>query len=217
MLFRSSGTGLYSQVMSATPTQASTGLTTWLNQGTATVADTAIGLTMSDTAIPTAYHGLVTASVPATPYKLRALLATSSNSNDYKNIGLGWRNSASGFIEYIFLSIGANSSANFVVQQSTAINAYYANIQFSYYSDYPTLPIWYEIADDGTNVSYSISMDGTNFTTIWKAAKAGSFLGATGYNQFLWFNYMTGVTGGNAGSQFAVTPSYNSILSWTLS
>ena len=38
------GTGMYRQIMSATPTSAGTGLITWLNQGSATVSDSAVGI-----------------------------------------------------------------------------------------------------------------------------------------------------------------------------
>jgi hypothetical protein len=40
------GHGLYSRLMSPTPTSAGIGLTTWLNQGSATVADNAVGITI---------------------------------------------------------------------------------------------------------------------------------------------------------------------------
>src|SRR5258708_4526662 len=41
------GNGLYSRSLSATPTSSGTGLTNWLNQGTATVADNAVGMTIN--------------------------------------------------------------------------------------------------------------------------------------------------------------------------
>ena len=41
------GSGLYRQVMSPTPTSASTGLATWLNQGTSVVTDSATGLNLT--------------------------------------------------------------------------------------------------------------------------------------------------------------------------
>src|SRR5262249_54731638 len=39
-----SASGLYNQVMSPTPTSASTGLTNWLNRGSATVSDSVVGV-----------------------------------------------------------------------------------------------------------------------------------------------------------------------------
>src|SRR5258708_28764195 len=41
------GTGLYRQVMSATPTLATTGLNNWLNQGSAAVTDSAVGVSLT--------------------------------------------------------------------------------------------------------------------------------------------------------------------------
>ena len=41
------GSGLYSQILSDTPTIASTGLANWLNQGSSTVSDSGVGMTIS--------------------------------------------------------------------------------------------------------------------------------------------------------------------------
>ena len=42
-------------------------------------------------------------------------------------------------------------------------------------------PIWFGLRDDGTYVYFEISVDGVNYTTIYKVAKSSGFLGASGY------------------------------------
>lgn len=42
--------------------------------------------------------------------------------------------------------------------------------------------VWQRYQDDGTNITFSWSFDGYNFTTLYTVAKASSFLSASGFN-----------------------------------
>jgi hypothetical protein len=74
------GTGLYQQIMSATPTSASTGLTTWLNQGSAVVSNSAVGLAIDAPPSGTTNLSGRYAAAPSTPYTITALLGATRNS-----------------------------------------------------------------------------------------------------------------------------------------
>jgi hypothetical protein len=68
------GTGLYRQVMSSTPSSSSTGLTTWLNQGSSVVSDAAIGMTIDAPSSATTSLSGRYMTAPSTPYKITALI-----------------------------------------------------------------------------------------------------------------------------------------------
>lgn len=205
----SGGGGLYGAVMTTPPTQASTGLTNWLAQGSAAVADNAIGITVEDVVSDGSNRGLYRSSVPSTPYTVKALINITANSNTYVGNGIGFRDSVSGKIEYIFFSRGANSGTNVLVQNLSAINTWNSNVKTAFFLGYDT-PIWLRIADNGTSVSYGYSLDGVNFNVLYTVAKASGYLGASGYNQLIWVT-STGSDGtsGNIG--------YASLMQWNVS
>src|SRR5260370_23133398 len=62
--------GLYNQIMSATPTMASTGLSAWLNQGSATTANSATGLQI--TGVSGQLWQLLSKASPTPPYSITA-------------------------------------------------------------------------------------------------------------------------------------------------
>lgn len=140
------------------------------------------------------------------------MIATSSDPNSFHDFGLGWRDSASNKIEYMLFSMAANSQGYYLIQQLSDINNYHNNVRQTYYSAFPVYPTWVQITDDGTNISYGFSYDGVNFQILYKAAKAGSYLDATGYNQFV-FIVSNGSWEGSSPGQ----PSYTTIMSWRIS
>jgi len=209
--------GLFGSLLTGTPpTQASTGLTTVLTPGSATVANTAAGITISNASQPATQIGLLRTSVPSTPYKVRILNTMTSDGGSSAVMGIGWIDSVTGRVEYLMLSYGANNNGTFVLQQQSTFGNYYANLEFSYYGAYAKYPMWMQIGDDGTNVSYSYSTDGVNFQNIYTAAKAGSYLGTSGYNQIVWLSSLGGNIGGNQGGVFTASPSSATLMSWSI-
>jgi hypothetical protein len=181
------GTGLYRQVMSATPTSASTGLTNWLNQGSATVDDSVVGVSMTLPPAGAGTHitGRFMAS-PTAPYKITALIAATRNSNSVNQVGIGWYDGSNklhllayatnnGGAPYLFVG-KFNSATSFnTIDVQTNINAF-------------AQPIWLQIQDDGTNVPFSFSQDGANFLQLLSVAKASGWLGASGYNDVIFWS-----------------------------
>ena len=87
----SSAGDLYRQVMSATPTAAMTGLGNWLNQGSAVVSDSAVGICIdAPTSGTSANVSGRYAAAPTAPYKITALIAATRNSTNYSGVGIGW-------------------------------------------------------------------------------------------------------------------------------
>jgi hypothetical protein len=181
-----SPTGLYSQVMSSTPTSASTGLTNWLNQGSATVSDSSVGVCIDS---PTSGTSVNTVgrygAAPTPPYKITALIAATRASTSYNGVGIGWYD---GTNKLHMLSYFTNNGGApyFLVVKNNSPTSPNGN-DFVSATNAFSQPAWMQIADDGTNVSFAFSQDGTNFLTLFSVAKASGFLGASGYSNILFF------------------------------
>jgi len=188
-----SGNGLYRQVMSATPTLASTGFANWINQATSTVSDSAVGLSID--ALPTgsalANTGLYKAA-PSPPYTIRALVAATRSSNSYNAIGIGWYD---GTAKLETISFGTvNGGANAIgVSRFNSYSSWNSN-DFTGANNAHSQPIWFQLQDDGTNVSFAFSQDGANFLTVYSVAKASGFLGASGYSNVVFYVDPRGTT-----------------------
>jgi hypothetical protein len=170
------GTGLFRQVMSPTPTSASTGLGTWLNQGAAAVSDSATGMTIDSPLSATTNLRGRYKSAPASPYTITALLGATGSSF----AGIGWYD---GTAKLQVLSI---ESLILRVRQFTNPTTLSA-VNFSSFSNFYTASVWLRLQDDGTTVSFSFSQDGINFMSVYSIAKASGFLGASGYSNVVFF------------------------------
>jgi hypothetical protein len=175
------GQGLYHQVMSPTPTSVGTGLVGWLNQGSATISDTPVGISVTAPSVASGENivGRLM-SAPTPPYKITALIASTRNSSAYAASGLGWYN-GSNRLHLIALSPRGGSA------QYVGVNRFNSPTSFSS-SDFDgtmngfAQPLWLQIADDGTNISFAFSQDGANFRTAFTTTKSSGWLGASGYS-----------------------------------
>lgn len=196
------GSGLFSQVLSATPTSTGTGLTTWVNQGSASVADAATGITITDTTGGSSdiIRGRSKAS-PGTPYTITALVALTHNVNlQFPNVGIGWTDGTKLHVMDMLYNSTAGSKgyALEVVKWTTTtlISAQDTVVSGGFPVTGPMC--WMRIGDDGTNVTFSYSFDGANFYLLRTAAKSGAFLGSSGYSNVLFFiNPRAGTSAGN--------------------
>jgi hypothetical protein len=171
--------GLYNQVMSATPTLASTGLSGWLNQGSATTANTATGLQVSG--VSGQLWQVLTKAVPATPYSITAEIQCFYSGNGVNGTstiggGIGWTDGTK-------LHLLALQNSNLLFAKFTNATTFSANDlangNFPVYNFiYPT---WLKIKDDGTNVVFYYSADGATFQQLFTVAKSAGFLGSSGY------------------------------------
>lgn len=181
----SSATGLFNQILSATPTKAGTGLTTAYNQqGTFFSADNATGFTIGDTAANTQIEGWVKA-YPATPFTAIALIAPQSwsASINFQRFGLVVANTTTG--ANMIFDVG--SSSNVIAQVSGSTNPSFGSVTNIVSS--PVLPSWPEYewmkyVDNGTNITFSISSDGSNWVQVYTVSRASSYLGSSGFNFF---------------------------------
>ena len=177
--------GMFGPVLTnaAVPTSASTGLTTWQNQATATVADTPVGIamTLADSGSPG--FSFRTRPAPATPYKVTALISCIANTANYTCSALmfsdGTKNTT------IFWSYTNAANLNYLVQNNNNPTSFASNLFVGNPAPYPN-PLWLQIQDDGTSVYFRVSADGYNFITPYSTAKAGSFLGASGFTNVGW-------------------------------
>jgi len=197
------GTGLYRQVLSPTPTSAGTGLTTWLNQGSSVVSDSATGLSLDAPQSATTNLSGRYMAAPTAPYTITALLGATRNSAGASMAGIGWYD---GSAKLQVLSYESNSTSGSVLRvRQFASPTTAPGVNFSSFSNWFSQPIWLRLRDDGTNVSFSFSQDGVNFLELLTFAKSAGFLGASGYSNVIFFiNPGAGVNG------------LATLLSWTL-
>jgi hypothetical protein len=183
----SGGTGLYRQVMSATPTSATTGLTNWLNQGSATVADSTVGITMTVPPAGTGTHisGRFIAA-PTAPYKITALIAATRNSGATNQVGIGWYDGSSKLHVMAYALNNGGGPYLFVgkFNSATSFNSFDLQSNINGFAQ----PIWLQLQDDGTNISFSFSQDGANFLQLFSIAKSAGWLGASGYNDIIFWS-----------------------------
>ncbi len=177
---------LYHQVMSATPTSATTGLTNWLNQGSAVVSDSAVGICIDAPTSGTAANvsGRY-AAAPTAPYKITALIAATRNSTNYSGVGIGWYDGTNK-LQTVQYMINNGSAPVLVVNQFNSPTTAGANNVVSFANVFAQ-PIWLQLADDGTTVSFRFSQDGANFLSLYSVAKSSGFLGASGYSNVIFF------------------------------
>lgn len=169
------GSGLYAQVRSATPTSASTGLSTWANQVTATVADSAVGVTITQPgSAGTDDWAIRYKTAPATPYTITALVATTSmGTTVIRGCGLGWYDGTKA--QVVRVTYNGSSAPQLFVSNETNLTTFSANAAGAYLGLGPV--VWLRLVNDGTNFTYSSSNDGVNYSTAFTGTIAGSFLG----------------------------------------
>lgn len=179
------GMALYRPLMSGVPSQLSTGLSTWVNQGTAIETDSAMGMTFSKSAESSANvaRGLIK-SAPATPYAAVALLLISPNLGG-NNSGpvFGWYDGSNKLDTITFVVQGSGATLTNVYHITWASPTATSTATQIFQVLFPG-QIWLRAKDDGTNVSLSISYDGIKwFDVMAPTAKSSAFLGSSGYSK----------------------------------
>jgi hypothetical protein len=177
------GSGLYNQVLSATPTASSTGLSTWLNQGSATVADGTTGIVITDTSHAGLSIRMRTKAAPSTPYTITACVAFSTAGASNAWAGIGWYN---GSDKLELIGMNFSGSWLFLAGTMNTTTSYNANDAATGGSYAPGV-FWVQIKDDGTNITMGYGIDGANFLTLYTVAKSSGWLGATGYSNVGFF------------------------------
>lgn len=181
----SGGGGLYSQALSAVPTSAGTGLTTWRNQGSATVSDISVGLEMNAPSNGSAHN-----------WRLREKAVSNQNSfiaTVLMAFNFNW--TAVDFWGGIGFNDGTKIQMAMAAYQSTQPTEFYvigfANVttqtssqfQSTSHAAIPSL-VWIQLELDATKFYVRLSIDGVTFTEIYSVLKSSSFLGSGNFNNF---------------------------------
>lgn len=171
-----SSRGLFGGQMSASiPNQSLTGLSTWLNQGTATESDDANGMyfTMPNNGGNNTARGLY-GPAPTPPYVRTILLLYNEVNTGNSYVLFGWYDS---FAKMQTISYNNNSNMGWYTWNI------YSSLQTINQFAIPIWEfIWLRLADDGTNYTMSYSLDGVHFYTIASGAKSSGWLGSAGYS-----------------------------------
>lgn len=195
-------TGLYRQAMSALPTITNTGLTTWLNQSGATISEGPAGVSLSASPAGDALR-VRYGPAPLPPYTLTALFATTRNSGGYSEAGIGWYDGTAKLHIFSFFIGALGSSSYLQIAKWSAFNFRVGNDAGAASSYYPQ-PLWIQLKDDGTNISFAFSYDGANFLPLFTSAKSSAYLGPDGYRNFMLFSNPRG------------GQTISTIMSWTI-
>lgn len=180
------GGGLWAPLLATIPTSVNTGLTTWLNQGGASVANVATGLSITTPASASPNIRGRYGAVPSTPYDRKFLIGLNSIVMEGLSVAAGWYDGTNK-IQYIGFEYDGSGIPGVV-----GINVFhfsnpttFVGSDFSGNGKFPniSLPIWFHLADDGTTVSFGWSMDGifANAAIVYSVTKVAGYLGATGY------------------------------------
>jgi len=173
--------GLFSGLMtSSAPTFANTGLTTWDNQGTATGTEIGDGIAFFHVNNGGAHNlQAVYKTAPAPPYTIKGLV-TWAYGTGAAGYCFGWRSSAGKYDNILqqYSSGTFHSTWNSATSISAAGGVSWPN-------QVNGAPLWFSMSDDGTNITFGLSLDGSRYFTILTFTKASGFLGATGYNQVM--------------------------------
>lgn len=206
------GSGLWFNVLSSVPTASSTGLSAWVNQGGSSVAETNTGITIT-TATTASTPGLVARSKasPATPYTVTGRVALQSKMGTgtvFPEAGIGWYDGTK--LQTISVQYEVtNHCYTIPVDNWTNVTTYSATPAATLNCVAGGPYAWIRIADDGTNVSYSWSIDGATYDVLYTIAKASGFLGLSGYSNVIFYvNPQAGTGAGNV---------YGTLMSWTQS
>jgi hypothetical protein len=191
-------------VNGAVPTSVNTGLTTWVGQGAATIADTAAWIYLDIDQFHGANPILRTRAAPSAPYSFTAKIALNSPLSNLSNpnAGIGWTDGTK--LHHVTAVLANNGVFQLAVSRFTNLSTFSAN-DFSGGTHAPgSSRHRMQIRDDGTNVSFGYSFDGANFITLFSVAKSSGWLGSSGYNTVYFF----GSNGGNS-NEAGVT-----LMSW---
>lgn len=178
------GGGLWAPVMSVLPTMAGTGFTTTNGTAGATYSDRTTGVSVGAPADTNGWRFLSQAA-PATPYTRTALVALTGRAQDFYQAGIGWFDGTKFQLFAVeFNDTGGNRWAteianfsNFTTYVSSPVGEEWLSSQ----------PIWIQLVDDGTNISFRFSYSGdlNDFIDMYTIAKASGYLGATGYSNLI--------------------------------
>lgn len=179
------GSGLFNQTLSATPTRAGIGMSSTLGTGhTITDGDTGVTISSPDDNTSTVIRGIYKTS-PSTPYTITALVSRNDNTTRGVAAMLGWYDGTK--LQTLYLgSAGTGVQNQLAVVNWSDVNTFSANAAAGAALNMGRM-LWMRIIDDGTNVKFQFSIDGSTFIQLYTIAKASGYLGSSGYSSVGFF------------------------------
>ena len=165
--------------MSVLPTQSGTGLTTWFHQNSAVATDTTVGVLLEGTnAVANNLSGLIK-TAPSTPYTITALVALNGLMTQappiFNSVGIGFED-VGGAAQIVALAYNESFGVFEAHVEEWSSGSAYVGLTGSVELQGLPNPVWLQISDDGTNVTFGISLDGEKFVSLYSAAKSGAYL-----------------------------------------
>lgn len=180
--------GLFSQVM-YTPTTTSSGFTTALNQSTTfSATNNATGITVADTTPQSGtntYEGIVGA-YPSSPFTKTFLFSTpqpSKTGSNWAYAGLivtSTTASTSPAMQFFFGTLSGTCTTIEVQGITNLTHSGTGTNIASTASNFCPAYLWLQYHDDGTNLYFSYSLDGSNWVQLYSVAKSSSYLVSQG-------------------------------------
>lgn len=163
------------------PTKAALAFSNSLNnQGTYSQTDTALGVMFSDTATTgsAALEGSFS-SYPATPFTYTVMLGFQPRTG--VSVCFSVAASMTGATENLCEhDTGAVSPFSTDIEQWNTPTTYSTTVANTEVKFLGGSHLWMRIKDDGTNLIYSVSYDGVNWSIVYQVAKASDFLSSNG-------------------------------------
>lgn len=134
----------------------------WVNQGSATIAQSGSSLYLEAPADATVNIKMREKTAPSTPYIITALMSCTIFNQNNMTFGLFFRESGTGEIQIFGMMYNAAYRlTSFKYNSATSFNASYKvqNVESGYRGVYN----WFRISDDGTNRKCWYSADGKNW------------------------------------------------------
>ena len=163
---------------------------TWQNQNSATATDSspsgkAIFMQAGGNSAGTEdINFLYLTSLPSTPYTITTYIEAILDPNSFASSNyLGW---SDGTKYQVLRLAGPNAQGTpyLAVTRYSDSATFVSNDFLKVF--YSSTPMWQQVADDGTNVFWRISLDGVNFVTVYTIDKASGYLGSGGYTRVGW-------------------------------
>ncbi len=166
----------------------------WVNQGGATVDTTYGGIYLTVPATASQNTRLYVRSAPSTPYTITALVQLRmafTGANDYIEAGLSFRQSSNGRLATFGLQqVGTGTYWSFILAKLNSETSWNSNYTADWLSRFSSHPIWFRIADNGTNRVCSWSMDGQHWIQVHSVGRT-DFLTADQVGIFASANHAT--------------------------
>ena len=141
---------------------------TWMNQSTSTAVDAANGIFLTQPFGATQFLASLVQTAPGTPWTFTAGLYMALFTVNFQSCGIQVNDGT----KITSLCVQWNSSAvNLRIDDWTSSTVFSINLATSPGFSTLPFPVWFRVADNGTNIIWSYSVDGVNFIQLFSRAR----------------------------------------------